>query len=76
MTVQDIEADLQSREEVSVVDERSDDTSVAPVQYDISSYGADYDVEGLVKRLNRGDILNTKFSTQLRLEPAGGIPLR
>jgi len=26
------------------------------VSYDISSYGADYDTEGLVKRINRGDI--------------------
>lgn len=33
----------------------------SPVIYDISSYGADYDVEGLVKRLKRGDIFIPSF---------------
>lgn len=38
-----------------------EEQEVPPVQYDISSYGADYDVEGLVKRLNRKDILIPPF---------------
>lgn len=33
-----------------------DDDTVPEISYDISSYGADYDTEGLVKRINRGDI--------------------
>ena len=32
-----------------------------PIQYEISSYGADYDVEGLVKRLERDDLLIPPF---------------
>jgi uncharacterized protein with ParB-like and HNH nuclease domain len=48
-------------DEKEVVDDAARDESVAPVQYDIASYGADYDVEGLVNRLNRGDILIPPF---------------
>lgn len=40
-------------------DEKDDD--VAPVQYDISTYGADYTVDGLVKRLQKGDIFIPDF---------------
>ncbi|NJN87766.1 MAG: DUF262 domain-containing protein [Leptolyngbyaceae cyanobacterium SL_7_1] len=48
-------------EEEQIEDESSVDDVVAPIRYDISSYGADYDVEGLVKRLNRNDILVPRF---------------
>jgi uncharacterized protein with ParB-like and HNH nuclease domain len=48
-------------EEKDVDDEAALDKSVAAVQYDIASYGADYDVEGLVNRLNRGDVLIPPF---------------
>ncbi len=41
------------------VDEQED--SGAPIIYDISSYGVDYDVDGLVKRLKRGDIFIPPF---------------
>jgi uncharacterized protein with ParB-like and HNH nuclease domain len=44
-----------------VLDEAATDDSVAPVQYNITSFGADYDVEGLVNRLNREDILVPPF---------------
>jgi hypothetical protein len=53
--------DLEEGEELQVEDEASDEATVAPVQYDISSYGADYDVEGLVKRIGRDDILIPPF---------------
>ncbi len=54
--------ELQEQDDIDVIDEASsDDSTVPPVQYDITSYGADYDVEGLVKRLNRGDILIPPF---------------
>ena len=46
------------REEV-IEDYGNDELS--PVRYEISTYGADYDVEGLVKRLKRGDILIPSF---------------
>ncbi|MDJ0677821.1 MAG: DUF262 domain-containing protein [Calothrix sp. MO_167.B42] len=52
---------LDLNEEQQVEDEASQDDIVAPIRYEISSYGADYDVEGLVKRLNRGDILVPSF---------------
>jgi uncharacterized protein with ParB-like and HNH nuclease domain len=54
--------ELKEQGDLEVIDEAaSDDSTVPPVQYDITSYGADYDVEGLVKRLNRGDILIPPF---------------
>jgi uncharacterized protein with ParB-like and HNH nuclease domain len=44
-----------------VVDESKRDDTVTPVQYEITSFGADYDVEGLVARLRRGDIVVPTF---------------
>ena len=55
-------------DEVGIVEEdepiqspEDDDSTVSTVVYDIASHGVDYDVEGLVKRLNRGDILIPPF---------------
>ncbi len=54
--------DLQENDVTQVIDEALEDQSIIPpVQYDITSFGADYDVEGLVKRLDRGDILIPPF---------------
>ena len=53
--------DIELDGEEQVEDESSVNDVVAPIRYDISSYGADYDVEGLVKRLNRDDILIPRF---------------
>ena len=39
------------QEVISIVDEADSDATVVPENYDITSFGADYDVEGLVKRL-------------------------
>lgn len=36
--------------------EDEDDESVAPVRYGITSFGVDFDVEGLYRRVSRGDI--------------------
>jgi uncharacterized protein DUF262 len=57
------ETELQDPEEPSepVQDEAEKDEAVAPVRYDVSSYGIDFDVEGLVKRLKRKDILIPEF---------------
>jgi hypothetical protein len=47
--------------ETTVFDEASKDVAVAPTRFDVTSFGADYDVEGLVKRLERGDIFIPPF---------------
>jgi len=44
-----------------VEDETLKDEAVSPVKYEITSYGADYDVEGLVRRLQRDDIYVPPF---------------
>lgn len=44
-----------------IIDVDDSEELVAPIIYDISSYGADYDVDGLVKRLKRGDIFIPPF---------------
>ena len=45
----------------TIVDRLGDSAEVVPLKYDISSYGADIDVEGLVRRLQRGDIVVPTF---------------
>ena len=47
-------------EDTNVSDPEPDESS-APARYNISSYGWDSDVEGLVKRLGRGDIFVPGF---------------
>lgn len=44
-----------------VLDEAISDETVSPERYDISSFGADHDVDGLVRRINRGDIFVPNF---------------
>ena len=53
--------DLDVQDEREVDDDASTDDTVAIESYDITSFGADYDVEGLVKRLNRNDIFIPPF---------------
>jgi uncharacterized protein with ParB-like and HNH nuclease domain len=47
--------------EENIEDDSFQDDTQAIVQYHISTSGADYDVEGLVKRLERGDIVIPSF---------------
>lgn len=56
---------LQIDEEVDDLDELNE---VLPTTYSITSYGADYPVDGLVKRMVQGDIVVPLF----RLEPEPG----
>lgn len=56
----DLEGDKDETAE-QVDDEAAKDRTISPIRYDVTSYGADYDVEGLVKRLRRGDILIPPF---------------
>jgi hypothetical protein len=52
---------IDSEEKKNVVDEASKDDTVIPERYDIASYGADFDVDGVVKRLRNGDIFVPPF---------------
>lgn len=54
------EKDLVENDE-TVEDEAATDTAVAPIVYNITSYGADPEVRGLVDRLNKGDIIIPPF---------------
>lgn len=49
--------------DIEVVDEYEDQTLAIP-QYSITSYGIDYDVEGLVRRLNKKEILIPEFQRE------------
>ena len=51
----------QSMFDVAILDETVENEEVAKVEYDITSYGADYDVEGLVRRLERENIIVPDF---------------
>ena len=55
------ELESEKDELLNVEDEASQDDTVIPEHYDITSYGADFDVEGLVKRMKRGDIFVPEF---------------
>ena len=55
------ELESEKEELLNVEDEASLDDTVIPEHYDITSYGADFDVEGLVKRMKRGDIFVPEF---------------
>lgn len=44
-----------------VLDEAESDTTVAPEKYAISSFGIDFDVEGLVRRLRKDEIFVPPF---------------
>ena len=48
-------------DEVIEGDTENEELEVVPVQYSISSYGVDYTVDGLVKRLNKSDIFMPPF---------------
>lgn len=54
-----------SGEEVFDPSETEDDEQSTSVRYTITSYGADYPVDGLVQRLERGDVYVSEFQRQL-----------
>lgn len=53
----DYEASVPTGIEDNIEDEAATDETVIPLRYDISSFGIDFDVEGLVRRLDREDII-------------------
>lgn len=54
-------AEVTPATEELIQDQDERDEAVAAVQYEISTYGADYTVDGLVKRLQKGDIFIPDF---------------
>ena len=50
---------LQGEQEIDQVLEETEET--VPFKYSITSYGSDYPVDGLVKRVRSGDIIIPKF---------------
>jgi len=57
--IQELLAELE--EEKNVEDILEDEENIDSSRYEITSYGIDFDVEGLVKRINRGDIYIPPF---------------
>ena len=55
------EAEVTEREDDEHVVDVDSEQEVMPVTYEITSYGADYPVDGLVKRLNQNDIVIPSF---------------
>jgi hypothetical protein len=53
--------DFRSEDQEGVTDDAEKDDFLAPVRYAITSFGADFDVEGVVKRINRGEISVPSF---------------
>ena len=52
---------LSVEEQDDVLDESEADETVPKVCYDITSFGADYDVDGVVRRLSKGEIFAPPF---------------
>ena len=53
--------DQTSEGDIEIDDGADEDDTVVPVRYDISSYGVDFDVEGLCRRLRREEIYIPAF---------------
>lgn len=54
-------------EDVNIEDK--DDDSIAPVRYEITSFGVDFDIEGLYRRLERDEIVIPKFQRSFIWNP-------
>jgi hypothetical protein len=70
VTDNDQAAALELEEPETIIDEEdvedlNEAREVIPYNFEITSYGADYDVEGLVKRLERKDILVPTFDPEV-----------
>jgi len=60
-TLENTRDELIEEESTAIEDEAERDEIVPSVSYQITAYGADYDVEGLVRRLEKGDIFVPSF---------------
>lgn len=63
MTEKDFEERALS-DDSQFIDEAESDETVPPLRYDLTSFGADYDVEGVVRRLDRGEIFIPDFQRE------------
>jgi len=61
MRQEDKEALLTELEEIDNIDDESESEDSGIVQYNISTYGADLDVEGIVRRLRKQEIFIPEF---------------
>lgn len=52
---------MEKQSVISIIDQLGDDDFVGPIPYDITSYGADMPVDGIVKRLNNDSIFIPSF---------------
>jgi hypothetical protein len=61
--LQETQAEIQAEaeDEQKVIDDSANDDTSTPTRYEITSFGADFDVSGLVKRLHKGDIFIPTF---------------
>jgi hypothetical protein len=50
-----------SEQDVPIEDNLGDELDPIPYNYSLTSYGADYPVDGLVKRISEGDIYIPSF---------------
>lgn len=55
------------------VEDLNEDKEVIPYNFEITAYGADYDVEGLVKRVKRGDIVIPTFDPEIETMDSGVV---
>ncbi|MCG8349494.1 MAG: DUF262 domain-containing protein, partial [Chloroflexales bacterium] len=62
--MEEVEQQVLDLEEEQQIEDPRDDDQPIPFRYSISSYGADYDVDGLVRRLKRGDVVVPDFQRQ------------
>ena len=61
MTTNSPYVDLEAEADVEVDVENPEDNPVAPIKYEITSFGIDFDVHGLNRRLLRGEIMIPGF---------------
>lgn len=69
--VEDFESPMPPEEVVEGVRDVDEDAEVLPVRYTITSFGADFPVDGLVKRIDNEDILVPTFDPEI--DVASGI---
>lgn len=60
--IEELKAEIDEEQNVDDINESEEDEGI--VRYEITSYGIDFDVDGLVKRLKRGDIYIPEFQRE------------
>src|SRR5262245_19835162 len=55
--INELQEEASERSLDKVQDDAASDDAVPPIRYEVASFGIDYDVEGIVRRLKRKDML-------------------